>query len=109
MGFRDIQCTTWYLKKTRLRTWGRFSVVVQVDEEGPRAKRPEQGWTGWILGSRDVKLMIQDFELYPGDVREGMVGSWGRIVGGLPGKIGGSGGGQGHHDGYEEQEQVHGP
>ena len=29
MGPRDFQCTTWYLNKTRLRTWDHFLEVVK--------------------------------------------------------------------------------
>ena len=38
-GPRDLQSATWYLNKTRLRTWDHFSVVVRVNGKKVRVKK----------------------------------------------------------------------
>ena len=55
MGPRDLQFTTWYLNKTRLRTWDHFPVVVKIDGKELRVKRRKKGWAGWIPKSRSCR------------------------------------------------------
>ena len=72
MGPRDFQCTTWYLNKTRLRTWDHFPRWLRVEEKELRTKKGKKGRAGWIPKLEDAKLEFQEIALYPGDGRDGM-------------------------------------
>ena len=61
MGPRDLQPTTQYLKRTRLRTWDRFPVVVKIDGKELRVKKGKKGWAGWIPKSEDEKQKFQEY------------------------------------------------
>ena len=55
VGLRDLVFTTWYLNKTRIRTWDHFPVVVKIEERKMRVRKRKKGWAGWTPVSEDVK------------------------------------------------------
>ena len=47
MGPRDVRASTWYLNKTRIRTWDHFPVVVKIQGKEVKMKKGKKSWTGW--------------------------------------------------------------
>ena len=70
MGPCDLQSTTWYFNKTRLRTWDHFPVVVKIDGKELRVKKGKKGWAGWIPKSEGEKLKFQELVLCPNGSRD---------------------------------------
>ena len=47
---RDLQSTTWYMNRVRLRNWDHSFVVVKTDGKELRVRKGKKGgWTVWML------------------------------------------------------------
>ena len=58
-GPRDLRSTTWYLNRTRFRTWDHFPVVVKVEGKELKVKKEKKGLAGWIPESEDERQKFQ--------------------------------------------------
>ena len=47
MELRDLVFTTWFLNKSRIRTWDHFPVVVKIKGREMRVRKEKKGRTGW--------------------------------------------------------------
>ena len=47
MGPWDAITSTWYLNKTRIRTWDHFPVVVRIEGKEMSVKKGKKSWAGW--------------------------------------------------------------
>ena len=65
MGPRDLVSTTWYLNKTRIRTWDHCPGVVKIDGREMRVKKGKKRWTGWTPFSEDEERKFKELCLCP--------------------------------------------
>ena len=65
MGPRDLQSTTWYWNKTRLRKWDHYPVVVIFQGKELQVRNGRKRWTGWIPEWEDERLKFQKQTLCP--------------------------------------------
>ena len=58
--------TTWYLNKTRIRTWDHFPVVVKIfDGREMRVRKGRKGWAVWTPVSEDEERKFKELCLCP--------------------------------------------
>ena len=69
MGPRDVIASTWYLNKTRIRTWDHFPVVVKVDGKEMRMRKGKKSWAGWTPVSDVEEKKFQELSLCPDGTR----------------------------------------
>ena len=69
VGASDLQSTTWYLNKTRRRTWDHFPLMVNIDRRDLRVKEGKKGWAGWIPKTEDDRQKFQELALCPNGSR----------------------------------------
>ena len=105
MEARDLVSTTWYLNKTRKRTWDHFPVVVKIDGRDMRVRKGKKRWAGLTPVSQDEKRKFKELCLCPDGSR-----SWCDVdaVGGLEAFQASCCGDHGSCNDIQEQEQVHG-
>ena len=68
MAPRDLVFTTWYLNKTRIRTWDHFPVVVKIEKREMRVRKGKKGWAGWTPVSEDEERKFKELCLCPDEV-----------------------------------------
>ena len=66
---RDLISTTWYLNKTRIRTWDHFPVLVKIEEREMRVRKGKKGWAGWTPVSYVEEKKFQEHCLCPAGKR----------------------------------------
>ena len=65
MGLRDLVSTTWFLNKTRIRTWDHFPVLVKIEGREMRVKKAKTGSAGWTPVSEDEEQKFKELCLCP--------------------------------------------
>ena len=65
----DVCASTWYLNKTRIRTWDLFPVIVKIEVKEVKMTKGKKCWTGWTPVSKTEEGQFQEFCSCPEGVR----------------------------------------
>ena len=88
MGPRDLVFKTWYLNKTRIRTWDHFPVVVKIEGREMRVRKGKKVWAGWTPVSENEERKFQERCLCPDGSRSCCDANEVQWPGGFAGKTG---------------------
>ena len=66
MGPRHLVSTTWYLNKTRIRTWDHFPVVVKIEGREMRVRKGKKGGRVGPQFQTDEERKFKELCLCPG-------------------------------------------
>ena len=106
---RDLVVKTWYLNKTRIRTWDHYPVVVKIEGREMRVRKGKKEWAGL---DPSIGRCGEDIPRTMSLSRRSRSWCDANEVSGLESFAGETGrccrGGQGYYVGVQEQEQVYG-